>query len=443
MLTAEENEQLTRVGPETPMGELLRRYWMPIAPAAVLEEDPVRRVRILGEDLTLYRDRSGNLGLIGARCAHRTVDLAIGIPAEHGLRCPYHGWCYDGGGHCIETPFEPASSRLKDRIKIDGYPVQELGGLVFAYLGPEPAPLLPRWDFLVWPNSVRQVVVTKIPCNWVQCHENSADPFHAKFLHGDFFKYQLEKHGQHQRLIDEPDHQANLFAAGTVGADGMYFNRDTYGFTKGIKFSTAKGAPADTIQQFPYNIFPLYSRGGGGIRTFVNMRVPMDDTTTYHLMYMVYHAPGVEAPAQESVPYFEAPLVDEQGRPILDLVEEQDWAAWMAQGAVTDRTQEHLASTDLGVVAFRRLLAEQMEIVRDGGEPLNVFRDPDAMGSCIEIEPKIGSSVVSRGKHLGDDIRRATDRLHEGYYWDNIERFGGKGNEVVFELMRRAADSGR
>ena len=157
MLTQEQNDLLTRVGPGTPMGELMRRYWQPVAPAAELGNNPTKEVRLLGEDLVLYRDRSGTYGLVGRYCAHRRVNLAYGIPEERGLRCMYHGWLYDETGQCIEQPFEETvrpEARFKDKIKLPGYPVQEMGGILFAYLGPEPAPLLPRWEYLVMEGNV-------------------------------------------------------------------------------------------------------------------------------------------------------------------------------------------------------------------------------------------------------------------------------------------------
>ena len=172
MLSQEANDRLTRVGPGTPCGELMRRYWIPIAPLAQLLEDPVRKVRVLGEDLVLYRDRQGGLGLVGERCAHRAVELRWGIPDENGLRCPYHGWLYGHEGQCLDTPLEDPKSTFKDRVNIGGYPVQELGGLVFAYLGPKPAPLLPPWDLFVAPNTIRQIGISVLNCNWLQCQEN-------------------------------------------------------------------------------------------------------------------------------------------------------------------------------------------------------------------------------------------------------------------------------
>ena len=142
MLSKEMNERLTRVGPGTPLGNLLRCYWYPIARTPELDVEPVLAVTLLGEHLALYRTDSGKLGLVAQRCAHRGASLAYGIPEEEGLRCPYHGWRYDHTGQCNEQPAEPADSTFKDRIRIPAYPVEELGGFVWAYLGPEPVPLL-------------------------------------------------------------------------------------------------------------------------------------------------------------------------------------------------------------------------------------------------------------------------------------------------------------
>src|SRR6201999_1653315 len=135
-----------------------------------------KRVRILGEDLVLFRDRSGKLGLIAEACPHRRASFAYGIPVEDGIRCPYHGWKFDGSGRCLEQPNEPADSTFKDKIQATAYPVEELGGLVFAYLGPAPAPLLPRLDGFVAPGTIRAVGQAIVPCNWLQIMENSLDP---------------------------------------------------------------------------------------------------------------------------------------------------------------------------------------------------------------------------------------------------------------------------
>src|SRR5277367_3831673 len=157
MLTAEQNERLTRIGPGTPMGGLLRRYWMPVATVREMRDRWTKRVRLLGEDLVLFRDRSGRLGLIGETCPHRRASLAYGIPAIDGIRCPYHGWKFDASGACIEQPNEPEGSTFKDKVNIGGYAVSELGGLIWGYLGPQPAPLIPKLDGFVAERAIRTI----------------------------------------------------------------------------------------------------------------------------------------------------------------------------------------------------------------------------------------------------------------------------------------------
>ena len=149
MIDEATNRMMSQVGAGTPMGELLRRYWHPIAATAELEESSTRAVRLLGEDLALYRDLSGNYGLVERQCAHRRADLCYGFVEKTGLRCSYHGWLYDHNGRCIEQPYEqmvdPGSS-YKERIRIKAYKVAAHGGLLWAYMGPEPAPLVPNWE---------------------------------------------------------------------------------------------------------------------------------------------------------------------------------------------------------------------------------------------------------------------------------------------------------
>src|SRR5580698_9145063 len=166
------------------MGNLMRRYWHVVTPVDQMEGRWTKRIRLLGEDLVLFKDRSGRFGLIGEQCPHRRASLAYGIPTEDGIRCPYHGWKFDGTGSCLEQPNEPEGSTFKDKVSLAGYPVQELGGMLFAYLGPAPAPLLPRFDGYVAPGAIRVVAKATIPCNWLQIMENSMDPVHLEWLHG-------------------------------------------------------------------------------------------------------------------------------------------------------------------------------------------------------------------------------------------------------------------
>ena len=158
MLTKEDNELFSRVGPGTPAGELLRRYWYPIAFAADLTEDsPTKLVRLLGEELVLFRDKSDNVGLLADHCAHRGASLFYGRVEERGIACAYHGWLYDAQGHCLETPAEPADSKFYLTVRIKSYPVQRLAGIYWAYMGPAPVPALPKFDVLARTDGKRSL----------------------------------------------------------------------------------------------------------------------------------------------------------------------------------------------------------------------------------------------------------------------------------------------
>src|SRR3954447_23618710 len=186
MLTPQENEELTRVGPGTPAGELLRRYWHPICVAAELTEaQPTKRLRVLGEDLVVFRGEDGSYGLIAEQCAHRKASLFYGFVEGCNIRCAYHGWVYDQSGQCIETPFEPQESLMKRTVKLPAYKVERIAGLLFAYMGPAPAPLPPRFDVIAPPDGPRRIqVMPVLDCNWLQAQENSLDPVHVYYLHG-------------------------------------------------------------------------------------------------------------------------------------------------------------------------------------------------------------------------------------------------------------------
>ncbi len=440
MLTSEQNERLTRVGPGTPGGELLRRYWHPFLPSAQLRTEQVRRIRLLGEDLVAYTDRQGNFGLLGERCAHRLVSMEFGIPEVEGLRCPYHGWLYGADGRCRETPLESPRSRLKESVRLTAYPVREFAGLCWAYLGPDPAPELPRWDVLAWPNALRQVGTTVIPCNWLQCQENAADPAHNIFLHGEFFAYMLERYGLLEaRAGDRETHRSWTSTASGVGFDHVVSDRGEYGIQKGIAYSVARGAAADSVRWFPYMVFPNYTRvgGGSGLRHELQIRVPIDDTHTYHVMYDIYAAPeGLTAPPQEEIPYYEVPIADEHGEPILDFVLGQDMVMWASQGPIADRSREELGGTDEAVRRFRDLLEEQITLVEAGGEPMNVFRPGRYRGEMLELEPRIGAALDRQVLEINKS-GAFRDRYHEGYYRDDHDRYGPVLAEMI-ELMRRA-----
>jgi 5,5'-dehydrodivanillate O-demethylase oxygenase subunit len=396
MLSQEQNDRITRVGPGTPMGELMRRYWQPFLPADKLLENPVQPVRLLGEDLVCYKDRSGTIGLIANRCAHRLVGLQFGIPQEHGIRCMYHGWCYDETGACTDTPFEPEQSKLKEMVHLANYPVQELGGLLFAYMGPAPAPLLPTWELFVVPNALRQIGHTVLPCNWLQCQENASDPTHTVYTHGFFGQYVGEERGGVNMGY------ANFMRPEAYeGFSHVIQEMDEYGLQKACVYKKELGAPEDEVDWHSTTIFPHNVRVGSpnSASQHYQIRVPIDDEHTWHIAYHVYMAPPeVEVEPQEVVPSFEIPLKDEYGRDIFDYVLSQDYVAWWSQGALTDRSLEMLGVTDTAIVAFRNLLDQQAAIVEAGGEPMNVFRDPAEMPDAIKSKPYLGEWDRIAGK---------------------------------------------
>ena len=195
MLSAEQNELLTRVGRGTPMGDLMRRYWHPIAASCELDTKWTKKVRLLGENLILFRDRSGRRGLIAEQCPHRRASFLHGIPTQDGIRCPYHGWEFSGEGKCLNQPNEANNQAFRDAVATTAYPVEEMGGLVWAYMGPLPAPLLPRWDGFVAEGGIRMMGRTLLPVNWLQIMENSLDPIHTEWLHGHHYEFLKEQEG--------------------------------------------------------------------------------------------------------------------------------------------------------------------------------------------------------------------------------------------------------
>jgi 5,5'-dehydrodivanillate O-demethylase len=388
--TQEQNDRLTQVGPGTPMGNLMRRYWHPVAAAIELDRDPVRKVRFFGEDLTLYRSEAGEYGLVEDRCAHRCMSLEFGIPDPKGLRCAYHGWVYDSAGKCVEQPFEDRAfpeARYRDRIKITAYPVQELGGLLFAYFGPDPAPLLPRWDLLVRDDLDVAVEKHPLPCNWLQCMDNAADPVHFEFLHAAFGNYTLKKLGR---------------PAGMTQARHLKIEFDVFRY--GImKRRLLEGAPEDSDEWRVGHplIFPnLLAVGDEGTAT-LQYRVPVDDTHTLQIAYRTTkRKPGAE-PKPITVKYSE--LFDGEGRLVADTIPKQDMTGWVGQGPISDRTREHLTASDKGVILYHKLLVDNMDRVANGEDPMGIIRD------CEENEPMVDIRREQAGM-------RAFDVRYDNYF---------------------------
>jgi 5,5'-dehydrodivanillate O-demethylase oxygenase subunit len=368
MLSQEENVRLTQVGAGTPMGNLLRRYWHPIAAAAELDKDPVRPVRVLGEDLILFRTPRGDLGLVGNRCIHRRMSLAYGIPQDNGLRCCYHGWTYNTEGLVVDMPFE--ANRLN--LKIQSYPAQELGGAIFAYLGPKPAPLLPKHELFMRSDLNRNIELTELPCNWLQCMDNSLDPIHVEHLHGVFGGYVRKKLGK----------PPNFNPARHLKIEFDVFE---YGI---MKRRLLEGEPEDSDDWrigHPV-IFPHIVYLAEASRPHYQIRVPVDDTHTLNFRYQGLQPKAGESVSPEIPARRERPF-DEHGNLIcsLEQVPEQDMIAWVGQGPIADRSHEHLMSSDHGVARYRKLLEENIARLERGEEPMGVIRDPAKNEPMIQV----------------------------------------------------------
>ena len=349
------------------MGELMRRYWQPIGAAVDLESKWTKRVRLLGEDLVIFKDRQGRLGLIAEQCPHRRASFAHGIPTENGIRCPYHGWEYNAQGKCIHQPNEQDKCAFRDKVSTDAYPVQEMGGMLFAYMGPQPQPLLPRWDGFVAQGTIRIMGRTILPINWLQIMENSLDPVHTEWLHGHHYEFLKEQEG--------------IKVAISTRHLKIDFKEFEYGMTK-HRLLEGHSEDGDDWKVGHPIVFPnMLAVGNGDEKSryySFQMRVPVEDTHTMHLWFNAYVPPqGVEVPKHllDKVHTYEVPFIDDKGEFIVDNVDGQDMMAWISQGAIADRSLENLGATDKGIVMYRRMLKREMQKVQAGIDPMGIVRD--------------------------------------------------------------------
>lgn len=352
MLTQQQNDVFTRVGPGTPMGNLLRRYWHPVGCTALVTSKP-KRVTVLGEELVLYRGASGEPALMQLRCSHRNVALDYGRVEGDSIRCPYHGWLFNKDGRCAAQPSEPDAASYKDDFSLRAYPTQEISGLVFAYMGPAPAPVLPLYDVLTMKGGSKQIRTYKIHANWFQGAENTVDSTHFSWLHGYTFP---------------------PFSAKKTDAR---FERTDYGLQVYI------GLPGGPMDSGPA-IFPAHNRfalpdGHGGMTQVLFYRVPADDYS--HENYMVAFRPSADGSDDPNVGAVRFETKVGEYMPLegdwwgIDLGD-QDRMAMEQQSEIADRTREHLVSGDIGIVRLRRLFREALEAVERGEDPIGVIRDP-------------------------------------------------------------------
>lgn len=369
-----EDPELTHVGPGTPCGELMRRFWQPICLSEDLKDVP-KRVRILGEDLVAFRDGNGRPGLLFFRCSHRGVSLEYGRIEPEGIRCCYHGWLYDVEGNCLEMPLEPADSTQKERIQQPGYPVQEFGGLLFAYMGPpDKVSEFPKYDVLVHDGGTLNAwigprVGGASECNWLQSQENIMDILHVYWLH--------MRHG-------EPQFPSEIYAAMPTRLD---YEEIDLGMRAVMAYPLPDGREFEmTWEMLMPMAFVLWTDepdldGPESARPrCVYYCIPIDDTHQWQAC--IYWMPEGEHEIADAERIRLSALSREEADYEYAQRNPDDKEAQEGQGPIAIHGLENLATSDQGVVMFRKILKEQIQAVREDRDPKGIIRDPE-LASCV------------------------------------------------------------
>jgi phthalate 4,5-dioxygenase len=388
MISAEQNELMTRIGPGTAAGALLRNYWQPVALVDELQEPrPVKAVRLLGEDLVLFKNQN-QYGLIARHCAHRGADLAYGRLENAGLRCSFHGWLYDAGGKCLETPAEPEGSRLCEHIRQKAYPVTERSGIVFAYLGVGEPPAFPHLDCFVAPNEYTFAFKGYWDCNWLQALEVGIDPAHASWLH-KFFEDEdpAASYGRQFRATPADSQMPMSKVLREFDRPEIRVERTEYGMrlhtlrkindssthlrVTNILFPQAfviPMSPEMTISQWHV---PVDDYGCYWYSIFTSFGMPVDKATMRNQRLRTYPAPDYKPIFGRANGWgFNA---EEQRKSTftgmgLDINIHDQWAC-ESQGRIQDRTRENLGSSDKGIALYRRILLESIRKNQAGEKP--------------------------------------------------------------------------
>lgn len=387
MLTTEDSELLTRTGPGTPGGEMLRRYWQPVALAEELPAGAAPlAVRILSEDLTLFRDEHGEIGLLGIHCPHRAADLSYGRIEDGGLRCLYHGWLFDVRGNCIQQPGEPEGSNFKEKVKQLAYPCREAGALIFAYMGPGEPPLLPDYEFMSAPEESLYASKVYAAANYLQGNEGNIDPSHLSYLHKFFTD------GERARAVTGGASTSNTYF-GNVVCPTIEVEETDFGLRIFTVRDAEEGKQYVRITNFVYPNWAPNPQGVDGYN--VNWHVPIDDYSSWKIR-VGFKRGGAIDQEQFRADFFKE--VDENWVPFRNINNRyqqdrqemestsfigmgrffpvHDLYATETQGAIQDRTKEHLGYTDKAIAAHRRLLLKAVRAVQEGGEAPHVIRDP-------------------------------------------------------------------
>jgi len=359
--------ELAEVGAGTPMGELMRRYWHPIGLAADASDTP-RKIRVLGEDLILFRDGQGRPGLLYPHCAHRGASLYYGKVDDQGIRCCYHGWLFDVQGHCLEQPCEPEGGRARDRRRQPWYPLQEQYGLIWAYMGPpDKKPVLPRYECLevldegefleADDSSIGGGGPPIIPCNWLQHYENLVDPFHVVILHSSFSGTQFVKE---MAVMPEVHWEVQPLGVRTVSHRTL---------PDGQKLRRISEAGLPTLR-----VIPSPRLGRFGRVESLGWVLPIDDHSfRIYVVGRVREAGELRRMRTRMNGKLWEEMSEEEHRQSPNDVE-----AMVGQGVIAKHSEEHLVTSDKGIVMLRRLLQAQLQAVAEGRDPAGVSFDPEA-----------------------------------------------------------------
>jgi len=414
MISAEQNELMTRIGPGAPAGRLLRRYWQPVALAEELQgERPVKAVRLLSEDLVLYRTHGG-FGLMQRHCPHRGADLAYGRLERDGLRCAFHGWKFDAAGKCVETPAEPEGSRMCEQIRTVSYPVVEKSGILFAYLGAGEPPAFAHFDCFVAPATHTFAFKGYWDCNWLQALEVGIDPAHASWLHR-FFEDEdaAASYGRQFRSASAGSQMPMTQVLREHDRPAIHVERTDYGMrlhtlrrisdaqthvrVTNVLFPQAFVIPMSAEMTISQWHVPVDDAGCYWYSIFTSFGAPVDKDTMRAQRLKTYPAPDYRPihgradgwgfdPAEQRTQTFTGMGFD---------INIHDQWACESQGRIQDRTRENLGSTDKGIVLYRRLLVDAIRRNEAGEKPPMVLDAKKA--SALRGPPAIDGIGPSDG----------------------------------------------
>ena len=405
-MKADLNERITRISAGTPCGQLMRHYWQPVALldefdpvlAPAMAERPLKAVRLLGQDLVLFRNTQGQFGLIDRPCPHRGADLAFARHEGDGLRCPFHGWKFDVSGQCVDTPAEPIGSRLCSRIRQRSYPVIERSGVLMAWLGPEGVepPPLPAMDCFAAPDSHTFAFKGLWSCNWLQAFEVGIDPAHTSFLHRFFADESIEaSYGRQFRGASAGEVEGERWPMTRIMREFDRPQISVQAMPYGLQLTTLRPmSQALTHVRVTHSIFPhTFVIPLSESMTITQMHVPIDDTHTYWYAIFTSFGEPVDKPTMREQRLRSVSLPDyvphagrhnqwgfdaqeQRTRTFLGMGEDDinvhDQWACESMGPIQDRTREHLGSTDVAIAAYRRQLVEAIDAVQAGQMPLGM-----------------------------------------------------------------------